>query len=187
MQIHVKVAVIHSQTEVYVYMEWLIIGLVLAFLVSSVMWVMPSPRQRHQGVLRMRARQLGIQVQLAHLSLPRAKGEVDAETVIVPAYRFVRQNLSRSERDGWREWQVHRMDTINNEGLPDGWSWIKGEGCLSSTAFAQLEGLLKALPEDVVGVESTPLYLSLYWHERGDAAQLGWLHAQIQPLLENKL
>lgn len=168
-------------------MEWLIITFIVASLIGSVMWVMPSPRQRYQAQLRMRARKLGIQVQLARVTLPRAKGELEPETVSVPAYRFIRDNLERSERDRWLGWEVHRLDLIDNEGLPEGWSWIKGQGSLPDAAVAQLGTLLNALPEDVVGVESTPLHLSLYWHEHGEADRLETLHSLVQPLLESKV
>ncbi|GAA0785867.1 hypothetical protein [Marinobacterium sediminicola] len=168
-------------------MKWLIIGFILASLIGSVMWVMPSPRQRYQAQLRMRARQMGIQVQLARITLPRAKGEVEQETVSVPAYRFIRDNLERVERDNWPSWEVHRLETIDNEGLPAGWSWLKGQGRLSSEAKVQLVALLEALPEDVVGVESTPLHLSLYWHEKGEADRIDQLQSLVKPLLANKI
>lgn len=168
-------------------MKWLIIALILASLIGSMMWVMPSPRQRYQAQLRMRARQLGIQVQLARVELPRARGEMDAETVSVPAYRFIRQNLERSERDRWLPWAVHRMQTLDQEGLPKGWSWLKGQGSLSDNAQAVLNELLEALPDDVVGVESTPLHLSLYWHERGEADRLDQLNERVQPLIAQKV
>ncbi len=176
-----------SHLEVWERMEWLIIAFIIASLIGSVMWVMPSPRQRYQAELRMRARKLGIQVQLARVDLPRARGEMEAETVSVPAYRFIRDNLERGERDNWISWQVHRLDTLDNTGLPEGWSWLKGQGALSATAQAQLLTLLNALPDDVVGVESTPLHLSLYWHEQGEADRLEKLHALVKPLLAQKV
>ncbi len=168
-------------------MEWLIITFILASLIGSVMWVMPSPRQRYQAQLRMRARKLGVQVQLARVTLPRAKGELEPETISVPAYRFIRDNLVREERDGWIGWEVHRLETLDNEALPEGWSWLKGQGDLSQEAMMQLVTLLHGLPEDVVGVESTPLHLTLYWYEHGEADRLEKLHALARPLLEQKI
>ncbi len=168
-------------------MEWLIITFVLVSLIGSVMMVMPSPRQRFQAQLRLRALKMGIQVQLARVALPRAKGELEPETVSVPAYRFIRDNLSRSERDRWVGWEVYRLETLDNAALPQGWSWLKGQGALSQDAMTQLLALLDALPDDVVGVESTPLHLTLYWYERGEPDRLEQLHALVRPLLENKV
>lgn len=168
-------------------MKWLIIAFVVASLIGSIMWVMPSPRQRYQADLRLRARKLGIQVQLVRLALPRARGETEAEEISVPAYRFVRHNLERAERDHWVGWQVHRLETLDCAGLPAGWSWLKGQGALAPVQLARLVSLLKALPEDVVGVESSPLHLTLYWHEHGEPERLEQLQAQVQPLLEHKV
>lgn len=168
-------------------MKWLIITVVMISLIGSVMWVMPSPRQRYQAELRMRARKMGVQVQLSRVDLPRAKGEVEPETISVPAYRFPRTNLERSERDRWVVWQVHRVETLENEGLPAGWSWLKGAGELSESVRLRVNELLQSLPEDVVGVESTPLYLGLFWYERGEPERLEQLNELVQPLLDDKL
>jgi len=168
-------------------MKWFIIALVTASLIGSIMWVMPSPRQRYQAELRLRARKLGIQVQLARVSLPRARGEMEGEVCTIPAYRIPRTNLDRRERDNWLGWEVMRVDTLNNDGLIESWSWSKKAGGLSAAALVQINRLLEQLPDDVLGVESTPLSLTLYWDERGDATQLERLHALAQPLLEQKI
>ncbi|MBA4501922.1 hypothetical protein H1S06_06030 [Marinobacterium sp. 3-1745] len=170
-------------------MKWLIVALIFISLLGSVLWVRPSPRQRYQAKVRMRARALGIQVQLAHVDLPRARGELEAERVSVPAYRFVRTNLESRERNAWVEWEVHRVETIglHNEVLPQGWSWLKGGGTLPEPVLSRLVELLNALPDDVVGVESNPLNLTLYWYERGEIERLDQLQALVQPLLDAKI
>jgi len=168
-------------------MKWFIITLVVASLISSVMWVMPSPRQRYQASLRLKARQLGIQVKITRVSLPRALGEVEPEMRTIPAYHIARTNLERSERDNWCCWEVLRVDTLDNLGLPEHWSWSKSQAALQPAALEQLNHLLGQLPDDVLGVESTPLSLTFYWDERGDEARLDYLHQLAQPLLEQKI
>ena len=168
-------------------MEWFIVALVTASLIGSVMWVMPSPRQRYQAELRMKARKLGIQVQLVRVSLPRARGEMEGEKQSIPAYRLPRTNLERSERDQWVGWEVLRVDTLNNQGLIENWSWSKKEAELSDAALLSINRMLEQLPDDVLGVESTPLSLTIYWDERGDETRLDKLFALAQPLLEQKI
>jgi hypothetical protein len=168
-------------------MKWFIIILVMASLLSSVMWVMPSPRQRHQGRLRLKARQLGIQVQLVRVSFPRATGEIEGEDRTLAAYRFARTNLDRDERSGWRCWEVLRVETLNNTGLPEHWSWGKEVAALQPAEYKQLSAVLQQLPQGVQGVESTPLNLTLYWNERGDEAMLDRLAVLIRPLLDAKI
>lgn len=169
------------------YMQWLIIVFIIASLIGSMLWVMPSPRQRYQADLRMRARKMGIQVQLARLELPRAKGETEGDILNVPAYRILRQNLDRKEKDSWNAWQVLRIETLNQEALPEGWSWRSESMGLEENALATLVELLKQLPDDVVGIESTPLHLTLYWHERGEPERLEQLYELVQPLIEQKI
>lgn len=168
-------------------MHWLIITFILCSLIGSMMWVMPSPRQRYQADLRMRARKLGIQVQLVRLEFPRGKGETEGETKSVPAYRILRQNLDRAEKDAWKAWQVLRIETLENEGLPSGWSWGSKGASLSAEAIDSIRQLVEQLPEDVVGVESTPLHLTLFWLERGEADRLESLLELSKPMLEQKV
>ncbi|MGB2130139.1 MAG: hypothetical protein ACPHXW_01860 [Marinobacterium sp.] len=168
-------------------MEWLIIVFIMASLIGSVMWVMPSPRQRYQADLRMRARKAGIQVQLVRLELPRAQGEVEGDTINVPAYRFLRQNVERAEKDRWHCWDVLRLETLDQQGLEPGWSWRSEDVTLTGHSLEALNVMLQQLPEDVVGVESTPLHLTLYWHERGEADRLDTLIELSRPLLEQKI
>jgi hypothetical protein len=168
-------------------MKWFIIILVMASLLGSVMWVMPSPRQRHQGRLRLKARQMGIHVQLVRVSFPRASGELEGEDRTLAAYRFARTNLEQKERSGWRCWEVLRVETWNNKGLPDHWSWGKKVAVLEPAECEQLSAVLQQLPQGVLGVESTPLSLTVYWDERGDEVMLEQLAALIQPLLNAKI
>ncbi|WP_432698649.1 hypothetical protein ACQUQP_09975 [Marinobacterium sp. YM272] len=167
-------------------MKWLIITLVVSSLIGSVMWVMPSPRERFQAQLRLKARGLGFQVQIAQLNLPRQRGEMEAETLSVPVYRQLRTNLSGKEKSDWRSWQVCRAETLATEGLIDGWSWINGEGSLSPAALERLCQTLTALPEDVLALESTPIHLSVFWKEK-DERSLEQIKQAIDPLIEAKV
>lgn len=167
-------------------MKWLIIVFIVTSLIGSVMWVMPTPRQRFQAKLRMSARGLGLQVQLAQLKLPRQRGEVDAETIGIPVYRMLRTNLSREEKDCWNGWQVCRRETLSTTGLPPGWSWIKGEGQLSDTALAHICGVLERLPTDVVALESTVIHASAFWQE-GDESALEQIAGLLEELIESHI
>lgn len=167
-------------------MKWLIITLVVSSLIGSVMWVMPSPRERFQAQLRLKARALGFQVQIAQLTLPRQRGETEGETLSVPVYRQLRSNLSGKEKDRWISWQVCHAETLATTGLPDGWSWIKGEGQLSADALEKLRQTLNGLPDDVVALESTPIHLSVFWRER-DERSLESIKTAIDPLIEAKV
>ena len=165
-------------------MKWAIIVLIMFSLIGSMMWVMPSPRQRFQSKLRLEARKHGFQVQLSRLELPRAQGETETEAINVPAYRLLRGALPKGEREKWTEWSVGRVDAFANEGLPEGWSWIKGERTLNPAKLAFVSQWLKTLPKEVEAVESTAIHLSLYWREPERAGALDELHGLAKQLID---
>ncbi|KEA62805.1 hypothetical protein ADIMK_3277 [Marinobacterium lacunae] len=164
-------------------MKWLIIVFVIMSLIGSVMWVMPTPRQRFQAHLRLKARTLGLQVQLVTLKLPRMTGEMEGESISVPAYRLLRTNLSRAQKESWCSWQVCRGETLANTGLGQGWSWITGEGLLPGTVLEHVNAVLERLPDDVVALESTPIHMTAFWHE-SDEATLERLAGILKELVE---
>lgn len=167
-------------------MKWLIISVVMMSLIGSVMWVMPTPRQRFQAQLRLRARQLGFQVQLVKLELPRATGEMEGESISVPVYRLPRHNLSREQKERWVPWTICRVSTLATAGLPEGWSWIRGEGRLSPAALESIAKAISELPDDVVAMESTPIHLSVFWNE-GEGQALEQIKRASEPLLEARV
>lgn len=168
-------------------MKWAIIVLIMLSLIGSMMWVMPSPRQRFQSKLRLDARKLGFQVQLSRLEIPRAKGEMDSETINMPAYRMLRGKLDRSAKEQWVEWMVARVDAMAADGLPKGWSWSKGERTLSAPRLDALSDWLTQLPTEVVAVESTAIHLTLYWREPERAGALDELAEKANQLLVKEI
>ena len=167
-------------------MKWAIIILIMMSLLGSMMWVMPSPRQRFLATLRQQASRLGFHVQIVRLTPPRAEGQVEPETLTATAYRLPRFNLEKSEREGFTEWQVYRLNSIANEGLPGGWSWGAGERKLSAEQLAVLAALIEKLPEGVSAIESTPVHFTLFWDEKGDEGSLEQLHNLMQPVIEGQ-
>ncbi|MBV1786515.1 hypothetical protein KQ940_00420 [Marinobacterium sp. D7] len=167
-------------------MKWLIIIFIVMSLIGSVMWVMPTPRQRFQAQLRLRAKPLGFHIQLASLQLPRQTGEVEGDTLNVPVYRMQRLNLDRAQKACWKTWKVFRGETLANEGLQEGWSWIDGERALSEVALSRLNQVLKQLPLDVIALESTPTHASAFWQE-GKGEDLERIAEQLNILIDERV
>ncbi len=168
-------------------MKWAIIVLIMLSLVGSMMWVMPSPRQRFQSKLRLEARKYGFNVSLAQLVFPRATGEVEPEKRNLPVYRMLRNNLEKAERNDWQEWAVARVVSQSNTGLPTGWSWIRGEFEFKSPKLEHIAEWVEALPDEIVAVESNGLQLSLYWTEPGSPGALEGLSKIAVDGIEQKL
>lgn len=168
-------------------MEWVISIVVMLSLIGSIMWIRPSPRERMMSQVRLHARKLGFIVQIAQLETTRAKGEMEPEKVRLPAYRILRNDLTRDEKDHWKSWQIFRTDNVANQGLPQGWSWKKGEYELSNAACEIISDLIMLLPKEVKALESNPMYFSVYWREAGGVEQLDAIYAAIQPILKAKI
>lgn len=168
-------------------MKWAIIVLIMMSLLGSMMWVMPSPRQRYLAKLRQQASRQGFQVQIVRVTPPRAAGQVKPEVLSATAYRLPRYNLEKKHRENFNEWQVFRQTAVANEGLPEGWCWGVGERSLNATQLGMLNDLIAQLPDGVSSVESTPVHISLYWNEKGDEHTLEQLQALLKPFIDEQL
>lgn len=146
------------------------------------MWMMPSPRQRVQALLRQRAMRSGFQVQILRILLPRALGEAIADERDCVAYRLPRR--AGQQRRNQVPWQIFKLPSHANVGLPQGWSWGRGEGQLEPAALALIETLLESLPEDVYGLESTPISVSVFWEERGTPETVESIRQLLNRLLD---
>lgn len=146
------------------------------------MWMMPSPRQRVQALLRQCAMRSGFQVQIARILLPRALGEAIADERDCVAYRLPRRG--DKARRALVPWQIFKVSSHANVGLAEGWSWSKGEGRLEPAALALIEALIEILPEGVYGLESTPISVSVFWDERGTPETVALIQQLLNRLLE---
>tara|TARA_R110002167_G_scaffold6193_4_gene28181 strand:- start:1862 stop:2362 length:501 start_codon:yes stop_codon:yes gene_type:complete len=162
-------------------MNWFVIVLILLAIIGSMMWMMPSPRQRLQALLRQSAMRSGFQVQITRILLPRALGEATADARDCVAYRLPRVRPSGHSRQ--IPWQVFKLVSHANQGLAEGWSWAKGEGELDPEALEIVAELLRDLPGDVYGLESTPVSASVYWEERGTPETVALIHQLLTRLL----
>ena len=167
-------------------MNYLIIAFVVLSLMGSVMWVMPTKRDRFLAKLRMEAKGLGFQVQLIKLVYPREKGEVEPRKITSVAYRLLRGKITSQEHKQWKSWQVIRCEANASEGLISGWAWAMGERTLNESALASLNAQLSELPKDVSGLESTPIQVSAFWSET-QASELSEIKRHLQALIDIKL
>lgn len=163
-------------------MKVAIIVFVVLSLLGSMMWMMPSKREKFQARLRLKARQEGFQVQLVHLTAPRAQGELEAVSNNIPAYRLNRQEHTNAEHPPTLPWQVFRVDALANTGLPAGWSWKLGERQLTDTQLESLVAVINQLPADVLALESSPVQVSAFWRE-GQEQDLAVIKQALQQLI----
>ncbi|MEH6811848.1 MAG: hypothetical protein V7677_04875 [Motiliproteus sp.] len=165
-------------------MNWVIIILLLMSIVGSMLWMMPSPKQKVQALLRQHAMRQGIQVQISRLLFPRAIGEAIPDERDCVAYRLSRTNALRRENKKTIPWQIFKLNSHATNGLPDGWCWSKGEDQLEAEQLRQMQEIIGLLPKDAYSLESTPVSVSVYWYEKGDTDSVEQIKRLLQRMLD---
>lgn len=137
-------------------MSWVVILFIVALVISPVMWLRPSPKQRRVAALRQAAAKAGVKVKLAAPPL-HAAGKA------MPSYQW----LYPQERPGPRFVLVR--DGVASPALKTfrpGWRWrIEPLRALPDEAEKRLVELLSRLPQDAVVIESDRPALVLWWYE----------------------
>ncbi|MFT5707982.1 MAG: hypothetical protein ACI9ES_002284 [Oceanospirillaceae bacterium] len=167
-------------------MNFFIISFVVLSLVGSIMWVMPTKRDRFLATLRLEAKRLGFQVQLTKLTYPREKGEIEARRVSSVVYRLLRGTITQPEHQNWVSWRVVRCETNACEGLTAGWGWVVGERELSVAQLERVNELLISMPIGIIGLESTPIHVSAFWME-SENELLEVIKKPLERLIEMKI
>jgi hypothetical protein len=137
-------------------MVWALILVVLLLMISPVMWLKPSPRQRRIAPLRNAALKAGVAVKLE-------KPPLHGINTAMPSYRW----RYPQERPGPRFVLVRDSDA--SEALKPcmaGWRWrIEPLRPLPAAAREPLEALLMRLPQDALVIESSEPAITLWWWE----------------------
>lgn len=131
---------------------WIVL-LLIAALLSPLVWLLPSRHQRHRMAVRLEARRQGLAMQLLRREWPHWMAELAPNPC--PQYHCVRHQ----RQDDWKYWQVRPGIWVDRwQEQPD--------------MPTELADELQRLPADVFEVEATPGCLNLYWGERDGADHL---------------
>lgn len=168
-------------------MSWLIIVFIVLSLIGSIAWVKPTPRQKFLAKLRLDARALGFNCRLVHITSPRPKGELEGQKQSIMAYRLFRESQGFEQQEEGFAWSIFSIESLATEGLPEGWSWNKGEGKLPAVSLSALTAVIEALPEGVASLDATSGYVTAYWNEKGDLDDLKVIKTQLMNLMEQGL
>ncbi|WP_227370806.1 preprotein translocase subunit YajC [Halomonas sp. M20] len=137
---------------------WLIIPFTLLIMLSPLIWLRPSRRDRRLGQLRQQAHHLGVAVKFA-------KSPLHNPPAGLVSYRWPYQQ----DRPGpyfvlVRE--THASEVLKPFDETQGWRWrIEPLRPVTGKARSCLERALKELPRDALVLESERRYLTLWWEE----------------------
>ena len=148
-------------------MTLIIISLVICMFVGSALWILPSPREKRQMLLRRQAMSKGIQVQLSQLKNPKNP----IEKVHCVAYRLPLD----AKRPANTSWLLYQPEMSHRSHI-SGWSFGAHGIQPDEHLVQQLTPMLENLPGDTLAIERTPVSVGLYWKERGEAQDVELIH-----------
>lgn len=132
-------------------MSYVIVAIVIALVLSPIFWVMPSPRQKRQMLLRQRAMALGLQVKVCDL----------------PQNHRAKVRKERPEQG-----VVYRLPWRSPDANGESFNYLSLRNeQLADTPPAAVKELmltaLEAMAEPVVALEFNGSGLAVYWRENG--------------------
>lgn len=141
-------------------MSILVIVLAVCLVLGSMLWVLPSAKERQQMVLRRQAMRMGIQVQLSKLEDPSNP----FEKIHCVAYRLPHRQVEK----GAKSWLLYGKTITRNPEI-GGWGFGARAPRPETRYLEGLKPLLARLPEDAIALELTPGAVSVYWREKGQS------------------
>ncbi len=148
-------------------MTYLLIALVLAIILSPLLSLRSSPRQKLIADLRQCASRQGLQVKLsAHPATREEKPQLDSAI-----YRLgwppdsEASSLRRAE-----QWLLVRSEERGDRSDWDGWRWLTLPP--AAEIVSALDGVVPKLIADVSGLEASSQGVAFYWSEHGDTSDV---------------
>ena len=158
-------------------MTYLLILLILALIISPLLWFRQSPRQKMITEMRRLASSRGLRVRLVHAPDAReGEGRLEyagytllwvPDSSPSPFSRMEKLLLVRASRRG-------------DHSPWEGWQWLGHEA--NDRLIPVIGTVLSALPTDVIAVEVNREGVAIVWQERGELADIDRIDTQLKHL-----
>ena len=153
-------------------MAWLIIFIAVAMVLAPITLMMPSPAQKKQAILRERARERGLMVNI--VDLPQSHRQKVRQEA---AQQGVSYTLRIARKKGqtrplWFFWREEPLDEPAAGKIPP------------DAIFEELKVLREDMPADIVGLESTEAGYCVYWRERGSTDTVDYIAGLLSKVRE---
>lgn len=156
-------------------MTIIIVVFITLSLLGSVMWIMPSKRDKDKMSLRMAARKYQLTVQLMQVNIPD-KWDKTTTSIASCAYRLNRIKELKTLKGTIR---MLPNEVWKHESVCDGW-WSNVEMPLSDEAIAHL----KMIGGSVDCIEISSNAVTCFWREQGDESSVKALSELLNELKE---
>lgn len=151
-------------------MTILIVVAIVASMLGSILWVMPSKRDQDKMKIRLLARKSQLGVQLTHIELPD-KWDKSTTKVKSAAYHKFRINKLKNFTD---EVCIYPFEVWKYENILDGWYANRAINLSESS-----QETLKNHTQNFKAIVVTADCVSLHWNENGEESDV----EKIQSLL----
>lgn len=148
-------------------MFYLIVALIIGLVISPVLYLKPSPRQKQQMQLRQKAMELGLQVKLSPLPGSDSVKKQRTNTNMM-SYRLMRS--SNDVKSLSHHYQAGRSLTDHSD-----WVFYQTKNKAPVMLGEAVLPLFSSLPESVVAIESMQGFVAVYWGETGGEEQLNMI------------
>ena len=160
-------------------MTYLLIALVFAIIVSPMLWLRQTPRQKLVTAMRQQAARVGIHIRLVRPPDAReGEGRLEFVNYSLP-WQPKTESLPLPRMEKWLlVYQTRRGD-------PSPWADWQWLGREANPALNDAIGAaVAALPQSVSALEASAAGLSIYWQERGELADIESINSQLTALRE---
>ena len=156
---------------------WVVVTLVsLLMVVGSVLWIMPSKRDRKIAKLRQQAIIAGIKVRIMKYPMINLSGRVEENCYDGATYSFVDAPL-KGVKSGWMLIRNYdQSDSLANqdESLSpiENWGWYINQNSLSDEIIEHLALLAGQYQEQLFAISVMADSVSIGWNEQGSSEDL---------------
>lgn len=144
-------------------MTLIIIVLAVCLILGSALWILPSPKEKRQMLLRRHAMSKGIQVQLSQLKDPQNP----LDKIHCAAYRLA----LAPDKNKSRGWLLYQPELSYRSDV-NGWGFEIRPPVPDKNLLNQLSSLVEQLPAGILAIEQTPVSVAVYWRERGEISDV---------------
>ena len=154
-------------------MEYIWVLVVLALVLSPIIGLKSSPRQKKLENLRRCAAAEGLHVKIARRPDARDdERDLDSVSYLLP--------WGGSAPEALRPWVLTHNNRRGMEAEWPNWRWFQGPA--PRPAFGALEQLLPQLPEGVTGIVVGRQGLAIHWLEQGEEADVSTIASALKTL-----
>lgn len=162
---------------------WMIVaGLAFLMMLGSILWIMPSKRDRRIAKLRQAAILRKIKVKLIKYPLINLSGRVEEGAIEAAAYSF--DGIDEEEINaGWMLIRsYHTAEQEPDDNAPEGWAWYINQQALPDDIINHMESFLLRYSEQVQALSVMMGGITIGWNEQGTLEDLESFEVWVEQL-----